>query len=233
MNLDKIPTWLQTKEVFSESNKEHIQYLICNNKETLLYMANLGCIEMNPWNSRIQTPENPDWLVIDLDPEEIAFNEVVKAANETRKFFEEHEIDSYCKTSGATGLHIYVPLAAKYDYDIVKNFAQLVAQNINERLPSTTSILRMPAKRQKKVYLDFLQNRRGQTLAAPYSVRPKPGATVSTPLDWSEVNANLDPAKFTIKNTLQRIDKKGDLWKPVIGKGVNLDKVIKKIYEAV
>lgn len=232
VDVDKIPTWLQTEEVFSESNKEHIQYLICNNKETLLYMANLGCIEMNPWNSRIQTPENPDWMVIDLDPEAIAFTEVVKAAIEVHKFFEEHEIESYCKTSGATGLHIYVPLAAKYDYDIVKNFAQLVAQSVNERLPSTTSILRMPAKRQKKVYLDFLQNRRGQTLAAPYSVRPKPGATVSTPLDWSEVNAKLDPTKFTIKNTLQRIDKKGDLWKPVIGKGVNLDKVIKKIYDA-
>lgn len=232
VDVDKIPDWLQTEEVFSESNKEHIQYLICNNRETLLYMANLGCIEINPWNSRIQNPENPDWLVIDLDPEDISFKEVVKAAIETRKFFDSLEIDSYCKTSGATGLHIFVPLAARYDYDVVKNFAQLVAQNINEKLPDTTSILRMPAKRQKRIYLDFLQNRRGQTLAAPYSVRPKPGATVSTPLEWSEVNANLDPTKFTIKNTMSRLEKKGDLWKPVIGKGVNLDKVIKKLYES-
>lgn len=231
VDVDKIPKWLQTEEVFSESNKEHIQYLICNNKETLLYMANLGCIEINPWNSRIQTPENPDWMVIDLDPEDIDFKEVVKTAIETRKFFESLEIESYCKTSGATGLHIYVPLAAKYDYDIVKNFAQLVAQNINEKLPDTTSILRMPAKRQKRVYLDFLQNRRGQTLASPYSVRPKPGATVSTPLEWSEVNTKLDPTNFTIKNIMKRVEKKGDLWKPVIGKGVNLDKIIKKLYE--
>lgn len=227
----KAPDWLKTEVVYSESNNKNIDYLICNDKATLLYMANLGCIEMHPWNSRIQSPENPDWLVIDLDPEQIAFTEVVNAALETRKFLEALHIDSYCKTSGSTGLHIYVPLAAKYDYDIAKNFAQLVATHVNEILPKTTSILRMPAKRKKKVYLDFLQNRRGQTLAAPYSVRPKPGATVSTPLEWSEVNAKLDVSKFTIYNTLKRLEKKGDLWKPVIGKPVNLDKAIKKIYE--
>lgn len=227
----KVPTWLKTESVYSESNNKNIDYLICNDKETLLYMANLGCIEMHPWNSRIQSPENPDWMVIDLDPENIAFTEVVKAAQETRKFLEGLSIDCYCKTSGATGLHIYVPLNAKYEYEIVKEFAQVVATHVNEVLPDTTSILRMPAKRKKKVYLDFLQNRRAQTLAAPYSVRPKPGATVSTPLEWSEVNAKLDVTKFTINTLLKRIEKKGDLWKPVLGKGANLDKAIKQIYE--
>lgn len=228
---DKVPDWLTTEKVYSESNKEYIDYLICNDKATLLYMANLGCIEMHPWNSRIQSPENPDWVVIDLDPEDIAFKEVVKAAQETRKLLDKLEIDSYCKTSGSTGLHIYIPLAAKYDYEIAKNFAQLIAQQINDVLPDTTSILRMPAKRKKKVYLDFLQNRRGQTLAAPYSVRPKPGATVSTPLDWSEVNAKLDVSKFTIKTIFKRLDKVGDLWKPVLGEAANLDKAVKKIYD--
>ncbi len=227
----KLPEWVRTEKVYSESNKENIDYLICNDKAHLLFMANLGCIEINPWNSKIQTPENPDWMVIDLDPEDISFKEVIKAALETRRFFDKLEIESYCKTSGATGLHIYVPLAAKYDYEIVKNFAQLVAQHVNDKLPDTTSILRMPQKRKKKIYLDFLQNRRGQTLAAPYSVRPRPGATVSTPLEWSEVNAKLDPANYTIHNTLARLDKKGDLWKPVIGKGANLEKAIKAVYE--
>lgn len=229
MNTDQIPEWLVTEKVYSESNKEYIDYLICNNKETLLYMANLGCIEINPWNSRVQTPENPDWVVIDLDPEDIPFIEVVNAARATKKFFDSLDIDCYCKTSGATGLHIYVPLGAKYDYEIAKTFAQVTAQHVNEMLPHTTSVLRMPSKRKNKVYLDFLQNRRGQTLAAPYSVRPKPGATVSTPLDWSEVNAKLDPTKFTIKTIFKRLDKKGDLWKPVIGKGVDLLKVMKKL----
>jgi bifunctional non-homologous end joining protein LigD len=231
LDTDKIPEWVHTEQVFSESNNEYLDYLICNDKATLLYMANLGCIEIHPWNSRIQTPENPDWVVIDLDPEDIPFTEVVKAALATRKLLDKLEVESYCKTSGSTGLHIYVPLAAKYDYEIAKTFAQSIATQVNEVLPGTTSIVRMPAKRKKKVYLDFLQNRRAQTLAAPYSVRPKPGATVSTPLDWSEVNSRLDVSKFTIKNTLKRLDSKGDLWQPVIGKAANLDKAIRQIYQ--
>lgn len=227
VDTDKIPSWLKTKQVYSESNNKNIDYLICNDKATLLYMANLGCIEINPWSSRIQKPEHPDWMVIDLDPQGIAFKEVVTTALEVRKFLEALEIDSYCKTSGATGLHIYVPLKAKYDYDTVKTFAQLVATEVNSQLPSTTSILRMPNKRKRKVYIDFLQNRRGQTLAAPYSVRPREGATVSTPLEWKEVNGRLNPAKFTIKNTLKRIDAKDDLWKKVLGKGADLHRAMK------
>jgi bifunctional non-homologous end joining protein LigD len=193
-------------------------------------MINLGCIEINPWNSAIQKPDHPSWMVIDLDPEKIAFKEVVKTALEVKNVLDELGADSYCKTSGATGLHIYIPLAEKYDYDNVKLFAELIARTVYSRLPTTTSILRSPSKRQRKVYIDFLQNRRGQTLAAPYSVRPKPGATVSTPLTWKEVNTDLSPALFTIKTTPARLEKLGDLWKPVLGKGVDLDKIMKKIH---
>jgi bifunctional non-homologous end joining protein LigD len=220
----KIPGWIKTKKIYSTSNKKYIDYIVCNDQATLVYLANLGCIEINPWNSKITQPENPDWMVIDLDPEKISFLEVVNTALEVRNVFQEMNIECYCKTSGATGLHVFVPLAAKYDYDIVKNFAQFIATTVNLRLPDTTSILRIPSKRQGKVYLDFLQNRRGQTLAAPYSARPKPGATVSTPLDWNEVNKYLDPAAFTIKNIFDRLEKKGDLWKPVLGKAANLKK---------
>lgn len=223
----KIPYWIKTAKMFSESNNEYIDYLVCNDKPTLLYMANLGCIEINPWSSRIAKPECPDWAVIDLDPEDIAFSEVVKAARTVKDVLDEMEIASYCKTSGATGLHIFIPLAAKYEYSTVRTFAELVAQKVHERLPETTSLLRSPSQRKKKVYLDFLQNSRGQTLAAPYSVRPRPGATVSTPLDWKEVNARLDPKKFTIKNMKRRIDKVGDLWKNVIGKGEDIRKGLK------
>jgi len=224
-----VPGWVRTEKIYSESNDKDINYLICNDKATLVLMANMGCIEINPWNSRIPELLNPDWLVIDLDPEKISFKEVVKAAQEVRKVLDELEVDSYCKTSGATGLHIYVPLGAKYNYDVAKEFAELIAHMVHERLPKTTSIIRQPAKRQGKVYLDFLQNRKGQTLAAPYSVRPKPGATVSTPLEWDEVTEKLDPSNFTIKNILKRLDKKGDIWKPVIGKGVNILNVLKSL----
>jgi bifunctional non-homologous end joining protein LigD len=226
---EKIPSWLKSESIFSSSNNENIDYLICNDKATLLYMANLGCIEINPWSSRISKPDNPDWLVIDLDPEAIIFKEVVKTALEVRKVFDTLEIGSYCKTSGATGLHIFVPLAAKYNYEIVRKFGSVITEMVNQRLPNITSVLRSPSKRHNRVYLDFLQNSKGQTLAAPYSVRPKPGATVSTPLEWNEVNPKLDPSALTMKTILNRLDKKGDLWKPILKTGANIERALKKM----
>lgn len=233
VDTEKAPPWLKTEKIYSESTAEYIDYLICNDKATLLYMANLGCIEINPWNSRISKVHNPDWAVIDLDPEEISFKEVVKTALSVKETLDDMEVEAYCKTSGASGLHIYIPLTAKYDYDATKGFAELIAHLVNKKLPDTTSIVRSPAKRKGKVYLDFLQNRRGQTLAAPYAVRPRPGAPVSTPLQWSELNDKLDPTSFTMMNILKRIDKKGDIWKPVLGKGADIYKALEKLEDLV
>jgi bifunctional non-homologous end joining protein LigD len=227
----KVPDWLRTEKVYSDHNADFIEYLICNDKATLVYMANLGCIEINPWNSRLKSPDNPDWIVIDLDPLDIAFSEVIKTAIAVRKVLEELNIPSYPKTSGSRGMHIYIPLGAKYTYDVGRTFAQLLAERIHRLVPEITSIERSPAKRKKKVYLDYLQNSRGQTLAAPYSCRPKPGAKVSTPLEWKEVNAKLDPAAFTIRTIFKRLDKKGDLWKPVLGKAASIEKVLEKLSE--
>ncbi len=228
----KVPQWLHTEKMYSDHNSGTIEYLICNDKATLLYMANLGCIEINPWNSTYKKPDNPDWIVIDLDPEAIDFSFVIKTAIEVRKVLEELEIPGYPKTSGSRGMHIYIPLGAKYTYDIARTFGQLLAERIHRRIPEFTSIIRQPKKRQKKVYLDYLQNSRGQTLAAPYSVRPKPGAKVSTPLEWKEVNAKLDPMAFTIKTVPKRLDKKGDLWKNVIGKrSASIENVLEKLSE--
>ncbi|WP_163397587.1 DNA ligase D [Flavobacterium fluviatile] len=229
VDTDKVPSWLKTKKIFSESNNENINYLICNNKETLIYMANLGCIEMNPWNSTIQNIENPDWLVIDIDPDQQDFSVVVETALVVKDVMDGLETECYCKTSGASGLHVYIPLGAQYDYDSVKILAELIAHEVQSRLPDTTSLERSIKKRNHKIYIDYLQNRIGQTLAAPYSVRPKPGATVSTPLEWSEVNSKLHPSQFTIKNVLKRFEKKGDLWTPVLSKGANIKKILKKI----
>jgi bifunctional non-homologous end joining protein LigD len=229
VDVSKIPSWLKTEKIYSPSTDEMIDYLICNDKETLLYMANLGCIDINPWNSRIQKPENPDWAVIDLDPEEIDFKAVVDVALAVRETLEELDVASCIKTSGATGMHIFIPLAAKYDYQVTKTFTQLIANLVHEKIPEITSLERSPSKRKKKVYLDYLQNARGQTLAAPYAVRPRPGATVSTPLEWKEVNGKLDPKNFTIRTIQKRLDKTGDLWKPVLGKGEDILKALAKI----
>ncbi len=221
-----IPDWLHSEKVYSESNKEEIDYLICNDRETLMYMANLGCIEIHPWNSRITAQDRPDWLVIDLDPDDNKFTEVVEVAKATKKVFDQLGMDCYAKTSGATGIHIFAPLGAKYEYEVVRNFAQLVARQVHSLMPDTTSLERQPRNRKGKIYIDYLQNSKGQTLAAPYSLRPRPGATVSTPLEWSEVNNKLDPKNFTIKNILKRLDKKGDLWKGVLSKGNDLKKAL-------
>jgi bifunctional non-homologous end joining protein LigD len=192
-------------------------------------MANWGCIEMNPWHSKVRTPEKPDYCVIDLDPEDIPFQKVIETAQVVKKILDELEIESCCKTSGATGLHIYIPLGAKYTYEQSKQLAELIVQFVHEEIPAFTSLERSPKKRQKKVYLDFLQNRTIQTLAAPYSLRPKEGATVSTPLRWDELQKGLSPAQFTMMNIFERLEKEGDLFRPVLGKGIDLNKALRKI----
>lgn len=231
VDLITIPSWLHTERIYSESNQKYIDYLLCNDEATLLYMANLGCIEFNPWNSTIRNIDKPDWAVIDLDPATNDFKAVVATALLVKEIMDELETDCYCKTSGATGLHIYIPLGAQYHYDTVKLFSQWIANEVVKRAPQTTSVSRAVHDRQNKIYIDFLQNRKGQTLASPYSVRPRPGATVSTPLEWGEVNKKLLPTQFTIKNVLRRFDQKGDLWKPVLGKGANIALILKKLSE--
>lgn len=227
----KLPEFTKSYKYHSDSAGKVVNYLVCDNRETLIYMVNLGCIDINPWNSRTNRIENPDYIIFDLDPEDIGFDKVVDAANEIRKILEKLDIESFPKTSGATGIHVYVPTGAKYNYDQVKSFAEVVVNVVNKKNPEYTSVLRNPSKRSGKVYLDFLQNRIGQTLASPYSVRAKPGATISTPLKWSEVNSKLSPSDFTIKNILRRLDKVGDLWKPVLGKGIDMEKSLPKLEE--
>lgn len=229
MDVEQIPDWTKTAEIYSKSNNANIDYLICNDEATLVYMVNLGCIEINPWHSIYQKEDYPDYLMMDLDPGKIGFKHVVDTALVIKDICDELDISCFCKTSGATGLHIFIPLAAKYTYDEVKTFAELLATMTHQRLPKTTSIERTVAKRKDKIYVDFLQNRKGQTIASAYSARPKEGATVSTPLSWDEVNHKLSPKMFTIYNIEERIKKVGDLWKDVLGKGISLEKVLKKI----
>lgn len=228
-NMEHLPNWVPSIDIFSESNNADLHWMKGGDLETLLYMVQLGCIEINPWNSRANHLDNPDWLVIDLDPEGKSFKDVVSVALTVKEVCDEWKIDCLPKTSGKTGIHIYIPLGAKYSFDQARNFAHLIAVEVNRRQPKITSIERMPKKRQHKIYLDFLQNRTGQTLAAPYSLRPTPDATVSTPIHWDEVTSILKPTDFTIKNTAKRLNRVGDLWKPVLGQGIDLTKIIKEI----
>jgi len=174
-----LPDFIKTEPLYSESNDKNVNYIIGHDAATLLYMVNLGCIEINPWLSSYKTPDKPDFIVIDIDPHDVPFTEAVEVALKTKEVFERMKLDVFVKTSGSKGLHIYCYAGAKYDYDLARKFAEYTANLIHDELPGTTSIERNPAKRKNKTYIDFLQNSRGQTIACPYSVRPKPGATVS------------------------------------------------------
>ena len=216
------PDWVETVAVASGSVGKNARYVLCQDAASLLYLANLGCIELDPWHSRVGTLDYPDYLMIDLDPEAVPFARVVEAAQAVRMMLDWAGARTLCQTSGKRGLHVVVPLGARYDHEQAGQFAELVAKLVHQHLPDSTSVLRSPALRQGRVYLGFLQNRRGQTLVAPYSARPPPGATASAPLRWREVNRRLDPATFTIRTMLRRLDRVGDLWGPALGPGVDL-----------
>lgn len=224
-----LPDWARAVPMHSETENKMVNYLVCQNEATLVLMANLGCIEINPWASRYQQPNRPDYLLFDLDPLDISFAKVVEAANVFREVLEKAGAEAYCKTSGATGLHICVPLGGKYDYEPVREFGRLVSRLVNNLIPDFTSVQRGPAKRKKCVYLDYLQNSSGQTMAAAYCVRPRTGAPVSTPLEWKEVGRKLDPAKFTIKTAPKRFTRKGDIWREILGKGTDIKKCLKNL----
>jgi bifunctional non-homologous end joining protein LigD len=225
----KVPGWIKTFPDYSESNKETIQYFVCTNEASLIYLANLGCIEMNPWHSTVIKPDNPDYCLIDLDPHEVNFEKVTETAQVVKKVLDELKIPAWCKTSGSSGMHICIPLGARYNYNQSKHLAELIANLVHHEVPAFTSVERSPSKRRRKVYLDFLQNAKSQTVACVYSVRPKPGATVSTPVYWEEVKKGLSPATFTIKNIFERLKTEGDIFKPVYEKGIDLKKTLMMI----
>jgi len=223
------PDWVK-QFPYRTSDGENKNFLVVEDEASLLWMANMGAIEMNPWNSTIIKPDHPDWCIIDLDPtEKNSFEQVIETAQATKQVLDELKVTGYCKTSGSTGIHIYIPMGAKYTYDECQLFAKLIATHVHDQLPGFTSIERMTRNRKNKIYVDYLQNRPKATLAAPYSVRPKPGATVSMPLHWEEVKKKLKMSDFTIRNAMARISAEGDLFKPVLGKGIDLDKILKKL----
>lgn len=222
----KVPDWADLYLYHSGDSDEDKHFLLGNNKATLLYMAGLGCIEMNPWSSTIKKPDHPTWCIIDLDPAKNSFDQVIEAALVTKDILDDMGVPSYCKTSGSTGLHIYIPLGAKYTYEQSKEFAKIIVTLVHQELPKYTSLERAVKDRGGKMYLDFLQNRAQATIAAPYAVRPKPGATVSMPLAWDEVKKGLKMKDFHIFNAMERIESIGDIFKPVLGKGIDLKKII-------
>ncbi|WP_245957503.1 DNA ligase D [Chitinophaga flava] len=225
----KAPSWASTFPYRSDDDNREKEYLVGDDEATLLYMASLGCIEINPWSSRRQQPDHPDWCIIDLDPDQTTFDQVIEAARVTHDILHAAGIPGYCKTSGSAGLHIYIPLGALYTYEQSREFARVIATMVHARIPDITSIERATSRRKRKMYIDFLQNRPKATVAAPYSLRPKPGATVSMPLHWEEVKKGMKMKDFNIHNAVERLLKEGDIFKPVLGKGINMRVAVTKL----
>ncbi|MDD5491907.1 MAG: DNA ligase D [bacterium] len=220
-----VPEWVDTVKIRDNSGKED-NYLVCQDTDTLIYLANLGCIEINVWNSTKDRLDKPDYIVFDFDPVDVPFSKVVEAVLATKQVLDEIGATAYCKTSGGKGMHIYIPIKPIYSYKQVQDFAHLVNMVVKQRLPDKVSLERLPNNRKGMVYLDYLQNKLGATMAVPYSLRPREGAPVSTPLDWREVNAKLDPTKFNIRTVIKRVEKKGDPWKNMFKHRLNLSKTL-------
>jgi bifunctional non-homologous end joining protein LigD len=225
----KAPEWAKTKKIKSSSKGESIEYLICNDKDTLMYMANLGCIEINPWSSRVGSINNPDYIIFDLDPNKASLKDLVTTAKKVKEVLDSLNIKGYLKTSGGKGLHVFIPILPKYTYDQSRDFSHIISQAVHNALPKITSLERLPKNRIGKIYLDFLQNGKGKTMACAYSLRPREGATASTPLDWEELDSKFDLKNYTIKTLPERVKEKGDLWANFFEDAIDLKAILDKL----
>ena len=227
-----VPDWIQTIPVWSEDTQRDIQYFVCNDVESLTYLVNLGTIPLHIWHSRIADLTRPDWCLIDLDPKEAPFANVLTLAKTMKKLCDEVEMPAFIKTTGKSGLHIMLPLGRQLTYDQSLQLAILFSRLVTDRHPDIATTQRTISKREGKVYVDAFQNRAGQLMVAPYSVRPTPGAPVSMPIAWDEVNGKLHNSKFTIANALKRMQKLGDdPVRPVLDTKPNLMKILERLNE--
>ena len=227
---DFIPEWVRTVRQWSEDPEREIDYIVCDDVESLLYVINLGSIPLHMWGSRVAALERPDWCILDLDPKGAPFADVVKVAHAIHARCDGIELPHHIKTTGSSGLHVMIPLGQQLTYDQCRSFGELLARLIVAELPAIATITRQVERREGKVYVDYLQNGRGKTIVTPYSVRPLPGAPVSAPLEWREVTPRLDPQKYTIANMGARLKKlKADPMLPVLTQAPDIVKAISRL----
>jgi bifunctional non-homologous end joining protein LigD len=212
---DYAPPWIETFDFYAKSADRSIAFILARDPADLAWLANQAAVEIHPWLSRCDEPERPDFAVFDLDPSPPAtFEAVVRVAYIIKDILDRLGMRAYPKTSGATGLHLYLPVVRRYGYPDLARFVAAVADLIQADHPGLTTRERTVAKR-RGVYIDHLQNVLGKTIAAPYSLRPTPEATVSTPVRWDEL-PHLDPRDFNIRTVYERFDRVGDLFAPVL-----------------
>ena len=205
-----VPAWVRTEQMWSEHAEREVNYFVCDDLESLLYVINMGTIPLHVWSSRVADLQHPDWCILDLDPKGAPFRDVVAIAREIRAICDELALPAFPKTSGSSGLHVLLPLGGRLTFEQSRMLAELLARLVVRRHPGIATIARSVRSREGKVYVDYLQNGHGRLLVAPFSVRPLPGAPVSMPLRWSEVNGRLDPRRYTIRNAVARMRRLGE-----------------------
>ena len=229
-----IPDWLPTRTFTThprEGGSREVDFPLVNSREALLWMVQMHCIDMNAWYSRVDKPDRPDYVLFDLDPPDGEFPLAVQAALLVKEALDALELRSYVKTSGADGIHVLVPIARRYGFGKTHEFAEAVSKRLAAENPGviTTEWLK---KKRVGVLLDYHQNGAGKTIASAYSVRPKPGAPVSTPLDWEELTPKLDPGRFTMEAVLHRVAERGVLFEPVLRGGQSLGSALRQLGQA-
>jgi bifunctional non-homologous end joining protein LigD len=226
-----MPDWIPTRQFRTQPRDgapRMVDFPLVNVREALLWMVQMHCIDMNAWYSRVDKPARPDYVVFDLDPPDDGFRDAIRVAHLLRELLDDFDLRSYVKTSGADGIHVLVPIARRYGFDETYDFAEAVSrrlENDHEGLVTTEWLKRKRAG----VLLDHRQNGWGKTIASVYSVRPKPGAPVSTPLRWEEVDSSLDPAAFTMDAVLERVARVGDLYEGVLSTRQSLGAALRKL----
>jgi bifunctional non-homologous end joining protein LigD len=229
-----MPSWLRTVPIFSEERKAPINFVVADDRSSLLYLANLGCIDHNPWMSRAASLDNPDFILIDLDPMECGFDRIIEAAQLVRQKLDAVGLAGYPKTTGGDGLHLYIPLEPRYTYAQARSFAEILARLCASERPDLFTTPRALEKREKgKVYFDYLQISSGKTISAPYVLRAYPGAPVATPLEWREVKPGLSPTQFHLGNVLDRFARLGDIFQPVLTHQQRLEPALEQLAKLV
>ncbi len=237
---DYAPEWLRSEAIWSQDREEQeepttqakkdARVFVADDLASLLYLINLGSIPLHLWASRCRSPQHPDWASLDLDAKDAPFAQVITVAQAIRALCSELGLPAFPKTSGATGLHVLLPLGGRHTHQQARQLAQVLAIVLAQELPEIASVARSPAERQGKVYIDFLQNGYGKLLVAPFSARPRPGATVSMPLTWDEVRPELDPASFTITNAPDRLRDLGrDPIAPLLSQHADLSQALARL----
>jgi len=211
-DLESAPAFIKTVRLTNQEGRE-LDYAVFTTVASMLHFVNQGNIEQHPWHSTIKHLSKPDYLMLDLDPKQAPWENVLRVALVCREVLDELELPGFPKTSGSSGIHIYVPLKPKIEFGKVAAIAEALATEVAQRTPKMATVQRSLAKREKQqVYVDAMQNARGKTIAAPYSARAKPGATVSMPLTWKQVEKGVKISDFTIQNAARLVEKNSAAW---------------------